>query len=69
MSDMPEFRLLSTNACPNAPQGFAAGGRFIEEHAGLTTYGYCSVCWERGLVPPAWRTRVEDDIERRNAPC
>jgi hypothetical protein len=58
---VPQLRALSTNACPNSsptwltdPVGAC--------HPGLTTWGYCGVCWEAGLVPAVWAARVDAHI-------
>ena len=63
MSDIPQFRLLSTNRCPNR-EVVVAGLHAVNLHAGLTTFGYCGYCWtEPHLIPPAWVTRVGDRLE------
>jgi hypothetical protein len=58
---IPQMRPLSTNGCPNSsttwltdPPGACPPG--------LTSWGYCGQCFEDGLVPEAWRLRVEEKI-------
>ena len=58
---MPQMRPLSTNVCPNARP------RAITEYSccdlyAMTTYGYCSECWNEGRVPAQWDHLVSSAI-------
>jgi len=59
---IPQMRLLSTNACPNSsPMWLTMDAATCPP--GPTTWGYCFICWEVGLVPDVWAQRVHDATE------
>jgi hypothetical protein len=65
MSDIPEFRMLSSNRCPNR-EVVVVGLEAADLHNGPTMFGYCGYCWtsiDTTLIPLAWITRVGDRLE------
>jgi hypothetical protein len=59
----PQLRAISSNLCPNARR------RAITEFSScdltaMTTWGYCTECWEQGRVPALWAASVDKEIDR-----
>lgn len=66
-SKVPQMRVNSSNACPNSSPGWLWEPGLRCPPSGLTTFGYCGLCWEVGNVPPVWAARATKTLARLRA--
>lgn len=63
-SKVPQMRTNSSNACPNSSPAWLWEDGLKCPPGGLTTFGYCGVCWDNGNVPPVWQARATATLAR-----
>lgn len=63
-SKVPQLRFLSSNDCPNSTPMWLTTPPPACSPDGMTTWGYCGVCWGEGYVPQVWVDRVTQEVAR-----
>ena len=63
----PQMRAISSNTCPNAKPRGMTDVSTCDLNA-MTTWGYCTSCWESGRVSATWAAAVDRHIERAIRP-
>jgi hypothetical protein len=60
---LPQMRALSTNLCPNSRPRAITDPSMCDQWA-LTTWGWCSECYQEDRVPAAWLRAIEAETAR-----